>query len=117
MQISIGASSGAPIRLAYAEARRFLGPAGDTGFSSQGRNDDPSSRVDQFAVGPGVYTLSGVRGSQRYIRIELADAGSASIDFIRVEVNHLRPRPATTSARFLSSDDLLNRIWYAGAYT
>jgi hypothetical protein len=117
IQLSVGSSSGVPIRLAYSEARRFLGPGGDTGFNSQGRNDDPDGRVDEFAVGPGVYTIGGVRGSQRYIRIELAGAGSAQIDYIRVAVNHLRPRVGDYVGHFLSSDDLLNKIWYAGAYT
>lgn len=117
IQISIGAASGVPIRLAYSEARRFLGPGGDVGHGSQGRNDDPSSRADELAGTPGIYTLAGIRGAQRYVRIELAGAGSASIDYIRVEVNHLRPTVGDYVGHFLSSDDLLNRIWYAGAYT
>ena len=117
VQISIGAISGAPIRLAYAEARRFLGPGGDVSTESQGRNDDPSSRTDELAVGPGIYTLPGIRGAERYVRIELGGAGSASIDYIRVEVNHLRPKAGDYIGHFLSSDALLNRIWFSGAYT
>jgi alpha-L-rhamnosidase len=116
VQIAVSANSGVPIRLAYSEARRFLGPGGDVDHGSQGRNDDPSSRVDEVN-GTGIFTLGGVRGAERYVRIELGGAGSAQIDYIRVEVTHLRPAAGDYVGHFLSSDELLNRIWYAGAYT
>jgi alpha-L-rhamnosidase len=117
IEIGISASSGVPIRLAYSEARRFLGPGGDVSTSSQGRNDDPSARSDVVPGAAGVYTLAGIRGAQRYIRIELAGAGNVQIDYIRVIVNHLRPTAGDYVGYFVSDDDLLNRIWYAGAYT
>jgi alpha-L-rhamnosidase len=117
VEVSVASSSGVPIQLAYSEARRFLGPGGDVDHGSQGRSDDPSSRTDQLPGAAGVYTLGGVRGAERYVRIELAGAGSAQIDYIRVAVTHLRPRGRDYVGHFLSSDDLLNRIWYAGAYT
>ncbi len=66
---------------------------------------------------PGFYRLHGVRGSERYVYIRLEGPGSASIDFIRVDTNHLRPSAGDYVGHFLSSDDLLNRIWYAGAHT
>lgn len=118
-QIEIGVSggTGVPIKLAYSEARRFLGPGGDIDHGSQGRNDDPSSRSDLVIAQPGAYTLPGVRGAERYVRLELEGAGSAQIDYIRVVVTHLRPKGSDYVGHFLSSDDLLNRIWYAGAYT
>ncbi len=117
LQIAVGANSGVQIKLAYSEARRFLGPGGDVGHGSQGRSDDPSSRTDVLPSAPGIYTLGGVRGAERYVRIEVDGSGSASIDYIRVEVNHLRPTADSYAGHFLSSDQLLNRIWYAGAYT
>ena len=117
-QVQIGVSSGSTgIRLAYSEARRFLGPGGDIDHGSQGRNDDPSARSDLLPAGPGNFTLPGIRGAERYIRIQLAGPGSAQIDYIRVLTTHLRPSVNDYVGHFLSSDDLLNRIWYAGAYT
>lgn len=117
IQISVGANTGVPIRIAYSEARRFLGPAGDVGYSSQGRNDDPSGRVDLLPPAPGIYTIPGVRGAQRYLRIDLTGTGSAAIDYVRVLVTHFRPAAGDYVGRFYSSDHLLNRIWWAGAYT
>jgi alpha-L-rhamnosidase len=117
VQIAVGANSGVQIKLAYSEARRFLGPGGDVGHGSQGRSDDPSSRTDVLPSAPGIYTLGGIRGAERYVRIEVDGSGSASIDYIRVEINHLRPTADSYAGHFLSSDPLLNRIWYAGAYT
>lgn len=117
VQIAVTANSGVPIRLAYSEARRFLFNDGDINHGSQGRNDDPSARVDLLPAGPGTFTLAGVRGSQRYVLLQLEGPGSVQIDYLRVAVNHLRPKPHDYVGHFLSSDDLLNRIWYAGAYT
>ena len=117
-KVQIGVSSAnVGIRLAYSEAKRFLGPGGDIDHGSQGRNDDPSARSDIVPGGPGNYTLAGVRGAERYVRVQLAGAGSAQIDYIRVLTTHLRPSVGDYVGHFLSSDDLLNRIWYAGAYT
>jgi alpha-L-rhamnosidase len=117
VQIAVGANSGVQIKLAYSEARRFVGPGGDVNHGSQGRSDDPSARTDVLPSAPGIYTLGGIRGAERYVRIEVDGNGSASIDYIRVEVNHLRPGRGDYVGHFLSSDQLLNRIWYAGAYT
>lgn len=117
VEVSVSSNSGVPIRIAYSEARRFLGPTGDVSHGSQGHSDDPSSRSDDLPGVPGIYTLAGIRGAERYMWIQLEGAGSAQIDYIRLQINHLRPTPADYVGHFLSSDDLLNRIWYAGAYT
>jgi alpha-L-rhamnosidase len=116
IEIGVSASSGVPIQVSYSEARRFLGPGGDVDHGSQGQNDDPSSRVDQF-TGTGAITLPGIRGAERYIQIGLAGAGDVQIDYVRLRVTHFRPRANDYVGHFLSSDELLNRIWYAGAYT
>jgi alpha-L-rhamnosidase len=117
VQISVTSNSGTTLRLAYSEALRFLTPEGDINHGSQGRNDDPSNRWDILPDAPGEYTLPGIRGSQRYILIRTEDPGTVQIDYLRIAVNHLRPRQRHYVGHFLSSDHLLNRIWYAGAYT
>ncbi len=118
VQIGVSADdTGVPIRLGYSEARRFDGPFGDVDHGSQGRSDDPSARSDLVPGTPGNYTLGGVRGAERYIYIQLAGAGNVQIDYVRVQITHLRPGVGDYVGHFLSSDDLLNRVWYAGAYT
>jgi alpha-L-rhamnosidase len=117
VEIAVTANSGVPVQLSYSEARRFVGPGGDVDHGSQGRSDDPSSRVDLLPAAPGTYLLGGVRGAERYVRIQLDGAGSAQIDYIRLAITHLRPSGGDYVGHFLSSDDMLNRIWYAGAYT
>lgn len=117
VEIGVTANSGVPIQVGYAESRRFAFAGGDINHGSQGRSDDPSSRVDVLPAAPGVYVLRGVRGAERYLRFQLNGAGSVGIDYVRILVNHLRPSVGDYVGHFLSSDDLLNRIWYAGAYT
>ena len=43
--------------------------------------------------------------------------GSFALDFLRVRSSHIDPRPSDYVGNFYSSSGLLNRIWYAGAYT
>ena len=120
VEMGITASDGTPIRLGYTELHDFLRPRGDTGIVgfSFGVSDDPDSRTDAFQTTSATQVRSsGIRGAQRFIALQLEGAGTASIDYVRVRTQHLRPGPGRYSGYFLSSDDLLNRIWYASAYT
>ncbi|HEY6639078.1 MAG TPA: alpha-L-rhamnosidase C-terminal domain-containing protein, partial [Solirubrobacterales bacterium] len=120
VEIGIRASSGAPIRLGYSETLDYMTPAGDVpslGLSF-GQSDDPDGRTDVFQVtGPAELRSPGIRGAQRLIALQLDGAGSASIDYVRVRTEHLHPSPRRYSGYFYSSDPLLNRIWFASAYT
>ncbi len=120
VEIGIRASNGTPIRLGYSELFHYLTPRGDTsgpGFSF-GVSDDPDGRTDLFqTTAPAQFRSPGIRGAQRYISIQLEGAGTATIDYVRVRTEHLRPGPGRYSGYFLSNDRLLNQIWYASAYT
>src|SRR6266545_6020125 len=125
VEIGVRASSGTPIRLGYSESLNYMTPRGDTrgddvlglGFSF-GVSDDPEGRTDLFqTTGPAEFRSAGIRGAQRYIAIQLEGPGTASIDYVRVRTEHLHPGPGRYSGYFLSSDQTLNRAWYAGAYT
>ena len=105
IEVSVTANSGVPIRLAYSESRRFLGPGGDFSYPSQGKSDDPSARFDDLPAAPGDYRLQGIRGSERYVFIQLEGAGSAQIDFLALTINHLQPSVEDYVGHFLSSDD------------
>ena len=119
VEIGITKNDGSTVHLGYSEARRFLTPDGDIlGDPSLGNDDAPGSRSDDFS-GSGDKRSPGIRGAQRWIALQLngVGGGAVSIDYVRVKVNNLDPTLADYRGRFLSSDDTLNRIWYASAYT
>jgi alpha-L-rhamnosidase len=126
VEIGVTASNGTPIRLGYSELLGYLTPQGDTkgdgaiggpGFSF-GTSDDPEGRTDVFqTTGPAQFRSAGIRGAQRYISLQLDGTGTATIDYVRVRTEHLHPGPNRYGGYFLSNDRVLNRIWYAGAYT
>lgn len=119
IEVGVTAGSGVTVRLAYSEARRYLTEDGDmTPASSFGANDDPDGRSDTFtAPGPVSFVSPGVRGAQRWVLLQLDGEGEVSIDYVRVRVGHLRPVPDDYAGRFVSSDDVVNRVWWGSAYT
>ncbi|GLY92042.1 alpha-L-rhamnosidase C-terminal domain-containing protein [Actinoallomurus iriomotensis] len=60
-----------------------------------------------------------LRGGFRYLTILLDSAGSVDLDGVSVYFTSAptMEHPADYANYFYSSDSLLNRIWYAGAYT
>jgi len=117
IQVGITKTDGTEVVLGYSEARAYLGAAGDG--SGQGEDSGGSStRTDTISgAGPQEWSSPGVRGAQRWIQLQLAEAGSVTIDYVRVEVTHYRPGARDYVGHFLSSDDLLNRVWYGSAHT
>jgi hypothetical protein len=141
-----GASSPAPgVRLAVAELRRDLGPRSDYSHSDYGPDlaaggGDEGAGTDQLRPPPAGGTwvdrkrcqagrklcAEGVRGF-RYARVYLGVAegdGGAAAQLGRVDVDQVAVRftpflgtPDRYTGWFLSSDDLLNRAWYASVYT
>lgn len=117
VQVQVATAQGGPLRLAHSEARSYLEPEGDTrNVPTIGLNDEPDSRFELIST-PGLYQSQGIRGAQRYVLVQLDGPGSFSIDFVRVQIEHLRPSRADYAGRFISSSPVLNRIWYASAYT
>jgi hypothetical protein len=105
-----------PVVLSYSESARYLQPGGDMqGGGSIGKNDGHNGRSDLIRR-RGRFKSRGLRGAERYILIQLP-RGRFSIDALRVDTTHLAVGPGDYSGHFLSSSRLLNRIWYAGAYT
>jgi alpha-L-rhamnosidase len=119
VEVGVSGSNGAPIRLGYSESLAYLTPRGDTGGDfSFGQSDDPQSRTDVIkSAQPVQFRSPGIRGAQRFIALQIDGAGSAAIDYVRVRTQHLRANPKQYSGYFLSNDRLLNRTWYASAYT
>ncbi|HEY6399488.1 MAG TPA: alpha-L-rhamnosidase C-terminal domain-containing protein [Solirubrobacteraceae bacterium] len=118
VEVGVTKTDGTHVRLGYSELRQFLTPQGDTPSSSLGASDDPDGRTDVFAThARQAYRSPGIRGGERYIALQLEGAGTVSIDYVRVRVTHLRAPASGYGGYFYSSDRLLNRLWYAGAYT
>ena len=105
------------VGLAFTESSLFVGP--DSDASSGGA--EPDGAIYAPVGGAGVYTMpiDKLRGGFRYLTIFLATGGWVEISDASLQFT---ASPAMADLRaypnyFLSNDDLLNRIWYAGAYT
>ena len=114
-------SNGTPIRLGLLREPGSSDPGRGhrrAAASRFGTSDDPDCRTDVFqTTTPAQFRSAGIRGAQRYISLQLDGPGTATIDYVRVRTEHLHPGPDGYSGYFLSNDRLLNRIWYASAYT
>jgi hypothetical protein len=111
----VGAFSGSPVLEAdYSEQLAHLtdGTESAQGFT---RSGDPR-RADQFPISSNGALTSpyGIQGGERYIRLTLSSPGTVALHSAAIDFTAYREPPR---GYFLSSDDLLNRIWYAGAYT
>jgi alpha-L-rhamnosidase len=112
-------SSGSPELVAgYSEARQFLTPLGD-GANSGGPGVNDPYHYDVYDVaGPGVIASQFVQGGQRYQELSLLTPGTVSLSFARMRYARYLPSSSDESqAYFVSSDQLLNKLWYDGAWT
>jgi hypothetical protein len=105
------------VGLAFSESSLHVGNVSD---DSAGR-DTPDGAITFSVSSPSNYTTPPalLRGGFRYLTIFHATSGRVDIDLVSV---HFSAAPDMQSPRnypnyFFCSDDLLNRIWYAGAYT
>lgn len=107
------------VGLAFAESSRYAGfPTSDASTGGpRSRDGALTTAVD----GRTTYTTPAryLRGGYRYLTIFLESAGRVELDGVSLHFT-AAPKmkdPARYANHFYSSDDLLNRIWYAGAYT
>ncbi|WP_369035282.1 MGH1-like glycoside hydrolase domain-containing protein [Streptomyces adonidis] len=117
--LSFGATSGSGQRvgLAFSESSLYVGNNSDR---SSGRDGEDGALYATASAG-GTYTMPTARqrGGFRYLTVFLDTSGwvdltGVSLDFT---ADPGKADPADYANYFHSSDDLLNRIWYAGAYT
>ncbi len=115
--LSFGATSGGQrVGLAFTESSLYIGRTSD---ASSGGNADGA--ISGNATTNGTYTMptARLRGGFRYLTIFLQTSGW--VDLTGVSLNFTpapgKANPAAYANYFYSSDNLLNRIWYAGAYT
>lgn len=106
--------------LSYTESARFIGPASDN--STLYSHEDGTVYLP---VSPGRYTTPAKwqRGSSRYLTLSMPPAAAqtqritVSLDRVLFTAQPSLANPSQYAGYFHSSDDLLNRIWHAAAYT
>jgi hypothetical protein len=98
------------VRVSTSEALRFL-----TTTSGAFTNDN-GSQINFTVTGAQRYT-GGLRGGFRFAAVELRTPGTVSLTAMGLNFRAYRAGPDRYQGWFMSSDDQLNRMWYAGAYT
>jgi len=117
--LSFGATSGSGQRvgLAFSESSLYVGTNSDR---SSGR-DGEDGALYATAAANGTYTMPTARqrGGFRYLTVFLDTSGWVDLTGVSLAftADPGKANPADYANYFHSSDDLLNRIWYAGAYT
>jgi hypothetical protein len=107
--------TGSPeLRASYSE---FLGYAGIDGDRAGTHSADPH-RYDIYTVTrPGTITNPNIQGGERYQMISLTTSGSVSLRSATIQVTHYVASLSDYRGHFVCSDEGLNKIWYASAYT
>ncbi|MGI5458532.1 MGH1-like glycoside hydrolase domain-containing protein [Streptomyces sp. CA-249302] len=117
--LSFGSTSdsGQRVGLAFSESSLYVGNNSDL---SSGRGGEDGA-LYATAAANGSYTMptAQLRGGFRYLTIFLDTSGWVDLTGVSLDFTAApgKSNPADYANYFHSSDDLLNRIWYAGAYT
>ncbi|KAI1278243.1 Six-hairpin glycosidase-like protein [Xylaria sp. FL0933] len=111
----------AKIGLAWTEAKNWIGS--DSDYSNGGTTPDGHLTLDITRSGSGSYEvpLEKLRGGFRYLTLSYSSSTGAAVNVSEVLLE-IGFQPTWSNLRayqgyFRSSDETLNKIWYAGAYT
>jgi hypothetical protein len=117
--LTFGGASDASQRLglAFSESSRYVGEDSDS--SRQLGGDDGAIFADVAGAGTFTMPAAKLRGGFRYLSLFLATDGWVDLTGVSLEFTAApgKADPHDYANHFYSNDDLLNRIWYAGAYT
>ena len=116
LQFGAVSDSAQSVFLAFSESVLYTGPQSDL---SVGQAPDGSLSANVTANGTYSVPPEKLRGGFRYLTVGLQTSGSVELTGVTI---HFTPAPTLPDLRaypgsFRSNDDLLNRVWYAGAYT
>lgn len=104
------------VGLAFSESSQYVGEQSDA--SSGGGAD---GALSASVAGAGSYTMPAdkLRGGFRYLTVFLSSAGWVDLNGVSLNFTAVPgvSDPQAYQNYFSSNDDLLNKIWYAGAYT
>ena len=102
------------VGLAFSESSQNIGINSDVSASNDGA-------IHAAVAGTGSYTMPAdkLRGGFRYLTLFLNSSGWVDIDGVSLNFTAAPgvSNPSAYPDYFCSSDSLLNKIWYAGAYT
>lgn len=117
VSVDVSDLTGRPrLGLAFSESDTFLTTHSD--FSQ-----DPSGVATETHYfrpdGEGRLDDPVIRGGFRYLMVFLDSPGALSLSDLTLDftADPANPDPSAYAGAFLSSDETLNRLWYAGAYT
>jgi hypothetical protein len=108
------ASSGTGITVSSALTGTHAAGATVTGLGTYA--NDNGAQITFSVTSPQTYT-GGLRGGFRFEAIELTTPGTLELSAAGLNFKAYRAGPDKYQGYFISSDNQLNRIWYAGAYT
>lgn len=116
LQFGAVSDSAQSVFLAFSESVLYTGPQSDL---SVGGHPDGSLSANVTANGTYSVPPEMLRGGFRYLTVGLETGGSVELTGATI---YFTPAPTLSDLRaysgsFRSNDDLLNRVWYAGAYT
>jgi hypothetical protein len=109
--------AGQKLGLAFTESSQYIGTTSDA--SNGGSGPDGALHADVTPGGTWTMPAASLRGGFRYLTLFAESPGPIAIDKVTLKISFA---PSMSNLRdyanyFHSSDPLLNRIWYAGAYT
>ena len=107
------------LQASYSESLSNLTAIGDGALSSAllANSGDPWTFQIVPVLGNGSWQGSQLQGGFRYQRIVLNLPGTVTLTNIHTGMTAPLRSPEEYSGKFLSNSDIINRIWYAGAYT
>jgi putative CocE/NonD family hydrolase len=117
-RFGVASESGGPtLESSYSEVLKNLSSSGDGGPNCSLAGSGSTSRSDKFSLAAPGTVRGALQGGERYEMVTLTSHGSAVLSSAGIRFDPPLDRPATYQGHFVSSSRLLNRIWYAGAYT
>ena len=116
-----GASgAGQQLGLAFSESSNYIGENSDLSAGIFNGNDTDGA-IFANVGGAGSYTMpiDKLRGGFRYLTLFLTTTGWVDLNGVSLNFTAApgKTDPSAYTNYFSSNDDLLNKIWYAGAYT
>jgi hypothetical protein len=117
LRFAAGSPAGGRLGLAFTESAQYIGTTSDA--SNGGGGSDGAIYADAAPGGSWTMPQSSLRGGFRYLTLFGTSGTPVVLDGVSLAITFA---PTMSDLRaydnyFYSSDPLLNRIWYAGAYT